>query len=150
MQRGKPNSNLETGYLVLCLQLSLVPSTYTHNCWDSHIHKDHDSVPASPYLRTIHNHHLPRNFTRYKNQWGWKTIRNRQRVLMAYSYHRNIFVAWYNWWRSFMIANIPVFSKACSTDPSGSANSSQGIHGYIFVMATFKFTCIIIKGIMLC
>jgi hypothetical protein len=31
-----------------------------------------------------HNYHLPWNFTRYKNQWGWKTITNRQRVLMAY------------------------------------------------------------------
>jgi len=138
MQRGKPNSNLTTGYTVLCLQLSRLSSTYTHKCWDSHLHKDHDSVPASPSVCTIHNYHFLWNFMRYKNQWGWKTIRNRQRVLMACFIPSQHFCTWYNWSRSFRIANTPVVSKACSTDPKGFTTSSQGIHGYIFVMATSK------------
>jgi hypothetical protein len=33
----------------------------------------------------------------------------------------------------------PVVPKVCSADPKGSASSSQGIHGYIFVMAILKF-----------
>jgi len=33
----------------------------------------------------------------------------------------------------------PVVPKVCSADPKGSATISQGIHGYISVMATLKF-----------
>jgi len=31
-----------------------------------------------------------------------------------------------------------VVSKVCFADPEGSADSPQGIHGYVFVMATLK------------
>jgi len=34
----------------------------------------------------------------------------------------------------------PVVPKMCYADPKGSTTSSQGIHGYISVMATLKFT----------
>jgi hypothetical protein len=34
----------------------------------------------------------------------------------------------------------PVVPQVCSADPKGSATSSQGIRGYISVMATLKFT----------
>jgi hypothetical protein len=35
-----------------------------------------------------------------------------------------------------------VVPEVCSADPEESATSSQGIHGYIPVMATLKFTYI--------
>jgi hypothetical protein len=35
----------------------------------------------------------------------------------------------------------PVVPKVCSADPKGSATSSQGIRGYISVMATWKVLC---------
>jgi hypothetical protein len=38
----------------------------------------------------------------------------------------------------FPVALVP---KVCSPNPKGSAASSQGIRGYISVMATLKFTC---------
>jgi len=38
--------------------------------------------------------------------------------------------------------------KCCSADPKGSATSSQGFCGYISVMNTLKFTCLLIDGNM--
>ena len=44
----------------------------------------------------------------------------------------------------------PVVPEVCSTDPNGSKTSFWGIHGYISVMATFKFAIFYIKGITFC
>jgi hypothetical protein len=44
-------------------------------------------------------------------------------------------------------ASRTVAPKVCSVDPKGSATSSQGVRGYISVMATLKCTY---KGIMFC
>jgi hypothetical protein len=41
-----------------------------------------------------------------------------------------------------------VVPRVCAADPRGSVISFQGIHGYISVMANFKFTFFLIKGIM--
>lgn len=37
-------------------------------------------------------------------------------------------------------SSISVVPQVCSADPTGSMTSSQGIHGYISVMATLRFT----------
>jgi hypothetical protein len=37
--------------------------------------------------------------------------------------------------------SMAVVTKVCSADPKGSSSSSQGIRGYISVMAALKFTC---------
>ena len=39
-----------------------------------------------------------------------------------------------------------VVPKVCSADPKGSTISSQGIHGYLSVMVTFKFTTYFVKN----
>jgi hypothetical protein len=44
----------------------------------------------------------------------------------------------------------PVVPKLCSADPKRSLTSSQGIRGYISVMADFKFAYFLIKEIMSC
>jgi hypothetical protein len=41
-----------------------------------------------------------------------------------------------------------VVPKACSAGPKGSATSSQGIHEYVSVTGTLKFTYFLSKGIM--
>jgi hypothetical protein len=43
-----------------------------------------------------------------------------------------------------------VVPKMCSADPSGSATRSQGMCGYISVMATLKFIYVVIKGTVFC
>jgi len=40
--------------------------------------------------------------------------------------------------------------KVCSADTKGSATSSQGIRGYIFLMAALKFTNFLITRMMFC
>jgi len=40
--------------------------------------------------------------------------------------------------------------KVCSTNPLGTATSSERIRGYISVMGALKFTYLLIKGIMYC
>jgi hypothetical protein len=40
----------------------------------------------------------------------------------------------------------PLVHKLCSAVPNGSATSSQGIRGYLFLTATLKFTYSLIKG----
>ena len=42
-----------------------------------------------------------------------------------------------------------VVPKLCSADPKGSATSSQGIRGYIFVMTTLKITYTVITRMVL-
>jgi len=39
-------------------------------------------------------------------------------------------------------------TKVCIADPHGSATSFWGIPGYIYAMATLKFTDFLIKGIL--
>ena len=77
IQRGKPNSNLATDYLVLCHQLSWLPSTYTHKCWDSHLHKEHDKCPCKslsmhhsqlPFTIKFHEIQKPVRMENYKKQ----------------------------------------------------------------------------------
>jgi hypothetical protein len=43
--------------------------------------------------------------------------------------------------------NLSVVSKVCSTDPLGSATSSQEIRVYISVVASLKFNKFLIRGI---
>jgi len=38
-----------------------------------------------------------------------------------------------------MSSSIPLVPKMCTADLKGSMTGSQGIHGFIFVMATLKF-----------
>lgn len=44
--------------------------------------------------------------------------------------------------------SITVVTTVCSADQRGAATSSQGIFGYIAVMATAKYTYLLIKIIM--
>jgi hypothetical protein len=44
----------------------------------------------------------------------------------------------------------PLIAKLSPADPLGSATSSQGICGYVSVLAALKVTYFLIKGIMLC
>jgi len=43
-----------------------------------------------------------------------------------------------------------VVPKVWPADPMESMTTSQGLHGYVSVMATLRFTNFLIKGIMFC